>query len=187
MNEITGRRSSWTRSRVSSFPIGSTLHEPIGKSVSAMISPRMSAESGVAGAGLMMIGAPIAMAGATLWATRLSGKLNGAIPRIGPFENRRTRARRPAAAGSVSSRCRSPDQRRASSAAQRNVETARPTSALAHMMGLPFSAVMTDAISSPRAAIWREMWSRAAARALAGSAADARTESCAPATACSTS
>ena len=32
---------------------------------------------------------PAAKAGAILWATRLSGKLNGVMPRIGPIGNRR--------------------------------------------------------------------------------------------------
>ena len=83
---------------------GSTDHIPAGRSVSASSSPSSSADSGVAGAGLRMIGAPTAIAGATLWATRFSGKLNGAMPSTGPRGKRRTIAARPAAGGSVSSR-----------------------------------------------------------------------------------
>ena len=43
-------------------------------------SPRRSADSGVRSEGLSTIGAPAAIAGATLWATWLSGWLNGVIP-----------------------------------------------------------------------------------------------------------
>ena len=35
---------------------------------------------GVRGEGLITIALPLAMAGATLWATRFSGKLNGVMP-----------------------------------------------------------------------------------------------------------
>ena len=89
MNEITGSRGSATSSGMSSFATGSTDHMPSGRSVSASSSPSSNADSGVAGAGLTRIGAPTAMAGATLWATRFSGKLNGAMPSTGPFGNRR--------------------------------------------------------------------------------------------------
>ncbi|MBW8706760.1 hypothetical protein MBT84_44750 [Streptomyces sp. MBT84] len=41
-------------------------------------------ESGVLGAGFRMIGAPAAIAGATLWAHWFSGKLNGVIPSTTP-------------------------------------------------------------------------------------------------------
>ena len=40
--------------------------------------------SGVADAGFTTIGAPTASEGATLCATRFSGKLNGVIPSTGP-------------------------------------------------------------------------------------------------------
>ncbi len=152
MNEITGRRLSWTSAGIRSFGTGSTLQAPAGRSVSARISPSTSAESGVAGAGLRMIGAPTAIAGATLCATRFSGKLNGAMPSTTPRGKRRTTAKRPVPPGSVSSRMVSPFVRRASSAAQRKTETARPTSPRAHLTGLPFSAVISCAISSVRSA-----------------------------------
>ena len=125
----------------------------------------------MAGAGLMMIGAPTAIAGATLCAVRFSGKLNGAIPSTGPIGKRRTRAARPAAAGSVSRRWNSPLKRRASSAAHRKVEATRWVSALAHMSGLPFSAVMSRAISSARAVTLVETCMSASARTAAGWAA----------------
>jgi hypothetical protein len=136
---------------------------------------------------LTTIGAPAAIAGATLCATRLSGKLNGAMPSTGPRGTRRTSAIRPVAAGSVSSRCRLPDQRRASSAPQRKVDTARATSSRAHLSGLPDSAVISAATSSLRSASRRDTWSRAAARACAGSAAQAARAAEAADTAASTS
>ena len=139
---------------------------PSGRSVSARIWPSTSADSGVLGAGLSTIGAPQAMAGATLCATRLSGKLNGEMPSTGPIAKRRTIAMRPSAAASVSRRCSSPENLRAS-APQRKVDTARATSALAHMIGLPFSALISCAISSDRSAKRRETWSSAAARVAA--------------------
>ena len=52
---------------------------PCGRSVSARISPSSSAPTGVALAGFSRNGQPTARAGATLWATRLRGKLNGAM------------------------------------------------------------------------------------------------------------
>ncbi len=58
----------------------------------------------------------------------------------------------------------SPDHRRVSSAAIRNTDTARPTSARAHMIGLPFSAVISRASSSARSAMARLVASRASAR-----------------------
>ncbi len=187
VNEMTGSRSSATRRAVASLPRGSTDHIPEGRSVSARISPSSSAVRGVAGAGLMMTGAPTARAGATLWATRFSGKLKGAIPRIGPCGNRRIIAMRPAAAASVSSRCNSPDHRRASSAAHRNLETPLFASARDHINGLPFSAVIRWATSSARAANCCETCIRASARWAAVVAIASAWTSYAAATAASTS
>jgi hypothetical protein len=175
-----------TSAIVSSLPTVSTENAPAGRSVSASSSPSSSAESGVLGAGLTMIGAPTAMAGAILCATRFSGKLNGAMPSTGPRGTLRTIASRPAAAGSVSRRCSSPENRRASSAANRNVDTALPTSRFAHRSGLPFSAVIISAISSWRASSCRDTWSSAAARTCAGVDRNSRTTSTAAATARST-
>ena len=185
VNDTTGSRGSATSSAACSLLIGSTENIPGGRSSPAMISPSSSAVSGVAGAGLRMIGAPTARAGATLWATRLSGKLNGAMPSTGPRGTRRTSAIRPAAAGSVSRRCSSPENRRASSAAQRKVETARATSARAHLSGLPFSAVISSANSSARPAIPALIRSRAVARAKADSSAAGPVAATAAATASS--
>src|SRR4051794_29445801 len=186
VNETTGNRGSCTSAAATSFGTGTTDQDPAGRSVSARISPSSSADSGVAGAGLSTIGAPTAIAGATLWATRLSGKLNGAMPSTGPRGARRTSASRPLAAGSVSSRISSPENRLASSAAHRNVDTALLTSPRDHFSGLPFSAVTRAAYSSARAAMRADTWARASARTCAGRpAASCRTASAA-ATASST-
>ncbi len=186
VNDTTGSRGSLTSSTVSSLPTVSTENAPSGSSVSASSSPSSSADSGVRGAGLTMIGAPAAIAGAILCATRFSGKLNGAMPSTGPRATRRTTAIRPSAAGSVSSRCSSPEKRRASSAAKRNVETQRVTSTVAHLSGLPFSAVIISAISSALAATERDTWSSAAARTCAGVERNVRVAASAAATARST-
>ncbi len=186
VNDTTGSRGSATRPGMASFGTVSTDHDPSGRSVSASSSASNRDDSGVFGAGLTMIGAPTASAGATLCATRFSGKLNGVIPSTGPRGTRRTTASRPAPAGSVSSRCRSPDQRRASSAPQRKVDVALATSARAQVSGLPLSAVMSAAISSPRSAIRPLTWVRAAARPCAETAASSRAARAAAATATST-
>ena len=171
VNETTGSRGSATSAGARSSGTSNTDTAPAGSSVSAKISPSNSADSGVLGAGLTTIGAPTATAGAILCATRLSGKLNGEMPSTGPRGKRRTSARRPVAAGSVSRRCTSPLHRRASSAAQRNVETPRATSTADHFSGLPDSAVISAATSSARAASCALTWSSAAARTWAGTAA----------------
>src|SRR3712207_5475593 len=103
VKETTGSRGSCTNCAATSLGTGSTDQTPAGSSVSARTSPSSSADSGVAGASLTTIGAPAAIAGTTLCATRLSGKLNGAMPSTGPRGTRRTSAIRPVAAGSVSS------------------------------------------------------------------------------------
>ena len=143
---VVGDRQDATRSRP-------------GRSVSASSSPSSSAGQRGGRGGLEddrradgdAPGRPCAR-------TRLSGKLNGAMPSTGPVreaaderEPARGRRRRcPAAAASP------PSKRRASSAAQRKVETARPTSPRAHLIGLPFSAVISAAISSARSASRRD-------------------------------
>ncbi|CAM5679351.1 hypothetical protein SBADM41S_06034 [Streptomyces badius] len=147
----------------------------------------MSEEIGVAGAGFRMIGAPTAMAGATLWALRFNGKLKGAMPRTAPRGKRRVSPRRPVPPRSVSSRWASPPlKRRASSAANRNTDTARPTSPRAHLIGLPFSAEISWAISSVRSVSRRTTWSSAAALTCAGVAANSSRTAWAAATASST-
>ena len=72
--------------------------------------------------GLSTIGLPAAIAGASLWAARLSGKLNGLMPAIGPIGNRRVMPTRSFDDGSRSSGMTSPVIRSASSAPSRKVE-----------------------------------------------------------------
>ena len=55
-----------------------------GNPASRRISVSLSAESGVSDAGLTMTVLPAANAGPTLWQTRLSGKLNGAMAATTP-------------------------------------------------------------------------------------------------------
>ena len=59
------------------------------------ISAKRSMVSGSRDGGLRTIVLPEAMAGAILWRARLSGKLNGEMPAIGPMGNRRTMPERP--------------------------------------------------------------------------------------------
>ncbi len=82
-------RSSVVNRSAPSREQGRMLNAPSGRSVSARISPRIRAPIGVQLAGLRMNGQPTAMAGATLWATRFSGKLNGEMKLHGPIGKRR--------------------------------------------------------------------------------------------------
>ena len=84
VNEILRNRSSLAIPSATFEDTGSTWSIPCGRSVSSNSSARRSDPSGVADAGFTTIGAPTASEGATLCATRLSGKLNGVIPRTGP-------------------------------------------------------------------------------------------------------
>ena len=127
---------------------GSTWYMPLGRSVSAKNSASRSEPIGVYDAGLTTIGAPTASAGATLCATRFSGKLNGVMPRTGPIGNRRISPIRDPSAASVSSRISSSSPARIVSDAQRNVETARVASTVAHLSGLPPSRAISSAFSS---------------------------------------
>lgn len=66
-----------------------TENAPLGKSVSASTSAMISAPTGVFAAGLSTKGQPAAIAGATLCATRFSGKLNGVMKLHSPTGTRR--------------------------------------------------------------------------------------------------
>ena len=98
--------------------------------------------NGVWLAGLSTTGQPAAIAGASLWATRLSGKLNGAIAPTTPIGTRRVKPILPSPACSASSGTTSPDSVRASAAAKRNVPTARWASCRAVLIGLAASLAM---------------------------------------------
>ena len=138
---------------------------PLGRSVSSKNSARRSAPIGVALAGFTTIGAPTASAGATLCATRFSGKLNGVMPSTGPIGNRRSSPIREPNAASVSRRISSSSPWRIVSEAHRNVDTARAASTRAHFSGFPPSAAISWAFSSMVSASRREMWSSAVERA----------------------
>ena len=58
---------------------GMTLSQPSGRPASLRIAASFRAEIGVWPAGLRTIALPAAIAGPSLWATRLSGKLKGLI------------------------------------------------------------------------------------------------------------
>ena len=116
----------------------------------------------VADGGLSTIEQPAAMAGATLWAARLSGKLKGLMPATGPTGKRRVMPSRPTWAGPRSSGMVSPTRRSASSAARRKVSAPRSTSARASRMGLPDSRAMSlGELVAPRRDA-RARWSRSA-------------------------
>ena len=116
-----------------------------------MISATVSITSGSLDGGLRTIGLPDAIAGATLWAARFSGKLNGLMPAIGPIGKRRVMPVRPFELGSRSSgidlaadalRLLGPEPER---------EGARSTSTSASRIGLPASSAISRPSSSRRA------------------------------------
>ena len=144
-------RSSDTIRSPSSRLIGRMLTIPSGTPAASMISPTVSITRGSLDGGLSTIGLPDAMAGAILWTARLSGKLNGLMPAIGPIGNRRVMPTRSLLAGIRSSGITSPTIRSASSAPSLNVSTARSTSTRASRIGLPASAAMSAPSSSRRA------------------------------------
>ena len=146
-------RSSSTIRSPSSRVIGRMLTAPAGTPASATISPTVNIVSGSFDGGLRTIEQPAAIAGASLCATRLSGKLNGEIAATGPIGNRRVTPIRPFEAGIRSSGIVSPTIRSASSAPSRKVMIARSTSTRESRIGLPASAQISAPSSSRRAAI----------------------------------
>ena len=145
------KRGSATIRSPSSRVIGRIETDPAGAPAASMISATASIVRGSADGGLRTIGFPEAMAGAILCAARLSGKLNGLIPAIGPIGKRRVMPIRSFDEGSRSSGISSPVIRSASSAPSRKVSVARSTSTRASRMGLPASSAMSRPISSRRA------------------------------------
>ncbi len=151
VNVSSLNRSSETIRSPSSRLIGRMLTMPSGTPAASMISPTLSMTSGSLDGGLRTIGLPDAIAGATLCAARLSGKLNGLMPAMGPIGKRRVMPTRSLLAGIRSSGSISPVIRSASSAPRRNVRTARSTSTSASRIGLPASAAIVAPSSSRRA------------------------------------
>jgi hypothetical protein len=129
------------------------LTEPAGRPVSATISATASIVKGSLDGGLRTIGLPDAMAGASLCAARLRGKLKGLMAAIGPIGKRRTIPVRPREAGFRSSGMTSPPIRSAPSAPIRNVRTTRSTSPSESRIVLPDSVAISRPISSRRAAM----------------------------------
>ena len=127
-------------------------HSSISICASAMLL------NGVWLAGFSTTGQPAAMAGPTLWTTRLSGKLNGAIAPTTPMGMRSVNPNLPSPAEMASSGIISPPSLRASAAANWKVPAARSASTRAVLIGLAASLAMICANSSRRAV------SRAAAR-----------------------
>ncbi len=120
--------------------------EPLGRQpalVDQQLGQRDGAERRLADAGLSTTGHPAAIAGASLWATRLSGKLNG---RDRTDHADRHAQREAELADSppamASSGTMSPASVRASAAANRNVPAARSASTRAVLIGLAASLAM---------------------------------------------
>ena len=140
MNDTTGRRGSVTSASASRPEIGRTAYASAGQPASRTIAWSARAESGVCEAGFWTTGAPTAIAGATLWAVRLSGKLKGVIARTGPSGTRFTTPHRATEAAFTSSGSISPFHASRAAAAAENVAEARSTSVRAALSGLPASA-----------------------------------------------
>jgi hypothetical protein len=84
VKERTAKRSSATSRSPSSRLIGRMLTDPAGAPASSTISATVSIVRGSLEGGLRTMEHPAAIAGASLWAARLSGKLNGLIAATGP-------------------------------------------------------------------------------------------------------
>ena len=125
---------------------------------------------GSCGGGLRVIVAPVAIAGAILWAASSTGKLNGVIPTTGESGKRRVIARRPAPTGRASVGRTSPPMRVASSAASRKTKIARSSSTRAWAIGLPASSARVRARSVRPAARPSATRRSIAARSKAGRA-----------------
>jgi hypothetical protein len=65
--------------------MGRMLTAPLGRSVSSRYPAMRSMISGSLLGGLRTMLQPAAIAGATLWAARFSGKLKGLMPAMGPI------------------------------------------------------------------------------------------------------
>ncbi len=112
-----------------SRPPGTTLTAPAGKPASVRISARRRAGAGTCGAGLTTTQFPAARAGATLWATRFSGALNGVIAATVPTGHRVITAMTPAPPGMASGGGLGRGRASAAEAAARSVHGTREASA----------------------------------------------------------
>ena len=95
---VTRRGISCTTSASPTSPPDpvTTVTQSSGMPASTRIATSAFAESGVADAGLSTTGQPAAIAGASLWATRFSGKLNGLMAATTPIGTRSASPIRPA-------------------------------------------------------------------------------------------
>ena len=144
--------------------IGRMLTAPSGTPDFSTISATVSIVSGSLDGGLRTIELPAAMAGESLCAARLSGKLKGLIAAIGPSGKRRVMPMRPLELGIRSSGITSPVMRSASSAPRRKVRAARSTSTSESRIGLPDSSAISRPSSSRRSLIPALMLRRIAPR-----------------------
>ncbi len=142
--------SGWVTRRSATRPGAvTTFNQPGGSPQSSSNSPASSsAVNGVADAGFNTTGQPAAIAGATLCATRLSGKLKGLIAPTTPIGTRSTNPSLPTPGALASSGTVSPLSVRATAAENRNVSTARAASTRAVLIGLADSALIDRANSS---------------------------------------
>ena len=164
--------SSWSTRALPTVdpPPVTTCSHSSGRPHSSMSSSaRAMPLNGVWLAGLSTTGHPAAIAGASLWATRLSGKLNGLIAPMTPIGTRIVKPTLPTPDAMASRATTSPASVRASAAANWNVPTARSASTLAVLIGLAASLAMISANSSRRSASSRAAVSSTSARFHRGS------------------
>ena len=163
------RSSSTSTSPISDAGPTTTLSQPAGSPASSSSSASSRAERGVWLAGLRTTAHPAAKAGASLCATRLSGKLNGLIAPTTPIGCRSVNASFPSPARAASIGTISPASLRASTAANVYVDIARCASTRAAFIGLPASSEICRATSSCRRPSAPATRTRISARLCAGS------------------
>src|SRR3954453_6723075 len=169
VNVISLTRSSSTRTSPSSEAgPTTTFSQPGGRPGSCSSSASRSADSGVWLAGFRTTAQPAARAGASLCATRLSGKLKGLIAPTMPTGCRSVKASLPVPACAASIGTISPASLRASTAANVYVDIARIASTRAAFIGLPAPSEITRATSSWRRPSAPATLTRISARLCAG-------------------
>ena len=162
------RSSSRSTSPISAAEPTTTFTQPAGRPASSSSSASNSAESGVWLAGFRTTAQPAASAGASLCATRLSGKLNGLIAPTTPIGRLSVNASLPSPACEASIGTISPASVRASTAANVYVDIARLASTRAAFIGLPASSEIRRATSSCRRPSAPATRTRISARLCAG-------------------
>ena len=135
--QLSSAAASGSAATAGSSAIGGTAAAGVDSRVAQIL-----AESGAAPAAAAATGQPAAMAGPSLWATRLSGKLNGEIAPTTPMGTRRTKPILPSPAEDASRGTVSPVSVRATAAENCSVLAARSASTRAVLMGLAASSAM---------------------------------------------